>query len=281
MIYERVNWLNKGETGAKPINKTNLNQMDKGIYDLQNIELIGVEKTAPTECTTGDKYFNTTDKKIYTATADNTWGETGETPLRGILYVIISSQTSYYYDGDTLISIGGGNGGTTIPVSSTPPEDPEDGALWVDTDDEGVIVEVDQEVNSGSTNAVSNKAITNYVNDLNTYSTTETIVGYDDSQKAIYRKVFKGQLASMAIIAENVENYYGCYGCVEMDSNTYPSLPYYEYSTSGAYLSTIQYISSNNTIRFVAQKAGANVTVNVNFYIEYTKTTDVTTSKEV
>lgn len=281
MIYERVNWLNKGETGAKPINKTNLNQMDKGIYDLQNIELIGVEKTAPTECTTGDKYFNTTDKKIYTATADNTWGETGETPLRGILYVIISSQTSYYYDGDTLISIGGGNGGTTIPVSATPPENPEDGALWVDTDDEGVIVEVDQEVNSGSTNAVSNKAITNYVNDLNTYSTTETIVGYDDSQKAIYRKVFKGQLASMAIIAENIENYYGCYGCVEMASNTYPSLPYYEYSTSGAYLSTIQYISSNNTIRFVAQKAGANVTVNVNFYIEYTKTTDVPTSEEV
>ena len=136
MIYERVNWLNKGETGAKPINKTNLNQMDKGIYDLQNIELIGVEKTAPTECTTGDKYFNTTDKKIYTATADNTWGETGETPLRGILYVIISSQTSYYYDGDTLISIGGGaSGGTTIPVSATPPEDPEDGALWVDTND--------------------------------------------------------------------------------------------------------------------------------------------------
>lgn len=135
MIYERVNWLNKGETGAKPINKTNLNQMDKGIYDLQNIELIGVEKTAPTECTTGDKYFNTTDKKIYTATADNTWGETGETPLRGILYVIISSQTSYYYDGDTLISIGGGNGGTTIPVSATPPENPEDGALWVDTND--------------------------------------------------------------------------------------------------------------------------------------------------
>lgn len=136
MIYERVNWLNKGETGAKPINKTNLNQMDKGIYDLQNIELIGVEKTAPTECTTGDKYFNTTDKKIYTATSDNTWGETGETPLRGILYVIISSQTSYYYDGDTLISIGGGaSGGTSIPVSATPPEDPEDGALWVDTND--------------------------------------------------------------------------------------------------------------------------------------------------
>ncbi len=123
MIYERVNWLNKGETGAKPINKTNLNQMDKGIYDLQNIELIGVEKTAPTECTTGDKYFNTTDKKIYTATADNTWGETGETPLRGILYVVISSQTSYYYNGTTLISIGGGSGGggDTFPIGAIVP----------------------------------------------------------------------------------------------------------------------------------------------------------------
>lgn len=203
MIYERVNWLNKGETGAKPINKTNLNQMDKGIYDLQNIELIGVEKTAPTECTTGDKYFNTTDKKIYTATADNTWGETGETPLRGILYVIISSQTSYYYDGDTLISIGGGaSGGTTIPVSDTPPEDPEDGALWVDTDDEGVIVEVDQEVNSGSTNAVSNSAITNYVNGLNTYSTTETVIGTwvnsNGTKQPLYRKVITTNMPSTA-----------------------------------------------------------------------------------
>ena len=187
MIYERVNWLNKGETGAKPINKTNLNQMDKGIYDLQNIELIGVEKTAPTECTTGDKYFNTTDKKIYTATADNTWGETGETPLRGILYVIISSQTSYYYDGDTLISIGGGaSGGTSIPVSATPPENPEDGALWVDTDDEGVIVEVDQEVNSGSTNAVSNSAITNYVNGT---------------------VLFEGNLASEITLNDSLANY--------------------------------------------------------------------------
>lgn len=53
---------------------------------------------------------------------------------------------------------------TQIFQGNTPPENPEDGALWVDTNDEGVIVEVDQEVNSGSTNAVSNSAITNYVN---------------------------------------------------------------------------------------------------------------------
>lgn len=134
----------------------------------------------------------------------------------------------------------------------------------------GVVAQVSNTKSDSTTDTYS----CDYINGINKYSTEETIVGYDDNQKPVYRKVFKGSLASMTVIAENVESYYGCYGCVEMDTNTYPSLPYYEYSTSGAYLSTIQYISSNNTIRFVAQKAGANVTVNVNFYVEYTKTTD-------
>lgn len=31
MDYERINWLNEGEAGAKPINKTNLNKMDEAI----------------------------------------------------------------------------------------------------------------------------------------------------------------------------------------------------------------------------------------------------------
>lgn len=124
MAYERVNWLNKGETGAKPINKTNLNKMDKGIYDLQNVEIIAVTDTTPTECAKGEKYFNTIDNLIYTATDTNTWGETGEEALRGILYVVISSQTSYYYNGTTLISIGGGSGGAsgdTLPIGSIVP----------------------------------------------------------------------------------------------------------------------------------------------------------------
>lgn len=34
MAYQKLNWLNKGETGAIPINKTNLNHMDDGIADL-------------------------------------------------------------------------------------------------------------------------------------------------------------------------------------------------------------------------------------------------------
>lgn len=33
MAYQKLNWLNRGETGAIPINKTNLNHMDDGIVE--------------------------------------------------------------------------------------------------------------------------------------------------------------------------------------------------------------------------------------------------------
>ena len=36
MAYQKLNWLNKGETGAIPINKTNLNHMDDGIEQNSN-----------------------------------------------------------------------------------------------------------------------------------------------------------------------------------------------------------------------------------------------------
>lgn len=34
--YVPVGWKNKGESGAKPINKTNLNHMDEGITELED-----------------------------------------------------------------------------------------------------------------------------------------------------------------------------------------------------------------------------------------------------
>lgn len=52
MAYSKVGWLNSGETGAKPINKNNLNQMDNGIYENNTNKL---DKTAvKTEKTTSD-----------------------------------------------------------------------------------------------------------------------------------------------------------------------------------------------------------------------------------
>ena len=39
------------------------------------IELLTMSTTAPATCAKGDWYFNTSDSKLYKATAANTWGE--------------------------------------------------------------------------------------------------------------------------------------------------------------------------------------------------------------
>lgn len=182
-------------------------------------------------------------------------------------------------------------GGTTIPVSATPPEDPEDGALWVDTDDEGVIVEVDQEVNSGSTNAVSNKAITNYVNDLNTYSTTETVIGTwvneDGSKQPLYRKVvYLGNLpnASIKHIPHNISNlklvtkFYGTYYAADYSSQA--GIPYVVSTENQAYFS-YQIAMDINQTNIVLSTSVDRSAYKGQVTIEYTKTTDVPTSEEV
>lgn len=84
----------------------------------ENVELIAVSSTAPSECSLGDKYFNTTTNKIYTATGTDTWGTTGEDAKEGILYIVFDTQESYAYNGTTLVSVGGGSGGETLPVGT-------------------------------------------------------------------------------------------------------------------------------------------------------------------
>jgi len=69
------------------------------------VELLDVTATAPATCAKGDKYFNTGDNKIYTATAANTWGN-GATPETGKIYVNLANNMSYRWSGSTLVQIG-------------------------------------------------------------------------------------------------------------------------------------------------------------------------------
>lgn len=88
------------------------------------IELLTVSSIAPTECNIGDKYYNTTTSKIYTATATNTWARTGENPSNLYLYVDLEHKELYYFDGTRFVSYGGGSGGTggdTVPIGSIVP----------------------------------------------------------------------------------------------------------------------------------------------------------------
>ena len=123
MAYEIIGWKNKGETGAKPINRDNLRHMDNGILNLDTykaeiIPLLTVSDTAPVECERGDLYYNTTTELIYVATQPDTWSEEGTTPSIFNLYVDLSSSKLYYYDGTNFNSYGSGGGGETLPVGT-------------------------------------------------------------------------------------------------------------------------------------------------------------------
>ena len=81
------------------------------------VQLIAVTDTAPEEYETGDKYYNTTDNKIYTATS-NDWANP-QTPIENIFYIILETQNIYTYDdeNETLVSVGGGaGGGDSAPI---------------------------------------------------------------------------------------------------------------------------------------------------------------------
>lgn len=123
MAYEIIGWKNKGETGAKPINRDNLRHMDNGILNLDTYKaeitpLLTVSDTAPVECERGDLYYNTTTELIYVATQPDTWSEEGITPSTFNLYVDLSSSKLYYYDGTNFNSYGSGGGGETLPVGT-------------------------------------------------------------------------------------------------------------------------------------------------------------------
>lgn len=109
---------------STPLNSTNLNQMQDNMEDaIIPIKLVTISTSAPSSATIGDMYYNTTDNKIYTATGTNTW-DSGSTPRYDGFYVNTSDNTLFYYNGSTLIGVGGsssGIGGDTLPVGMIMP----------------------------------------------------------------------------------------------------------------------------------------------------------------
>lgn len=90
------------------------------------IELIAVSETAPATCAAGDMYFNSgsTDKKIYTATAANTWGMTGVEPEKSKIYVCTTDNKTYRWSGTVMTEIGKQHAtATTIRATGTADDD--------------------------------------------------------------------------------------------------------------------------------------------------------------
>ena len=181
------------ESGTTPVNANNLRHMDNEIQriveedipSVLDVELIAVSDTAPSEFSTGDKYYNTEDKKIYTATS-SAW-ENAETPEEGISYIVFETQTSYAWNGTDLISVGGGSGSSDIIIIGDETEATEDTKVIIE--DEDLDFQPEEIVNEES-NSTQKGYSAKYTNDRNTYSTNEVFTGkYWIDGKKIYRKV--------------------------------------------------------------------------------------------
>ncbi len=98
-------------------NETKKIEIDKFKDITKGQYLLAVSDTAPTECQAGDKYYNTTNEKIYKATGVNTWNTVGTDAELGIFYIVLNTQNIYVYNGTELVSVGGGaGGGDSTPI---------------------------------------------------------------------------------------------------------------------------------------------------------------------
>lgn len=134
------------KNGEEPyISAPNLNKLQENAEKAikgrtPTVELLTASDTAPTTCKTGDKYYNTSTNKIYTATAENTWGTTGEDPTNLDIYVDLEHTKLYYYDGTNFKSYGGGSGTKEVGYTDEELEGTEK-ILIEDGDFDGVVAD--------------------------------------------------------------------------------------------------------------------------------------------
>ena len=95
--FQKKTWTN----WVDDIDEDEMNRIEEGILGAYGVLLIAVSDTAPAYCDEGDKYYNTEDDLIYTATDVDRWGEEGETPKEGTPYIVVSERKIYLLNTNT------------------------------------------------------------------------------------------------------------------------------------------------------------------------------------
>lgn len=274
-ISELNSIVEKDYTDVLPIVDTSANETKKiSIEKLidNNVELLDVIDIAPSECSIGDKYYNTEDNLIYTAVDTDTWSSTGEQPKSGVFYIVFSKQSNYVYDGTTLVSVGGGSG-DLIMVNEEPTEDTKLQIESNDLDPQGTYI---TNTESQSTTLGYSAA---YTNARNTYSTNETFTGkYWIDGKPIYRKAI--EITDTNASASNWKEY--TYTTLGLPSTIelcmFPEA--YTQITQANKLYTESFYSNGSRVQTAPADSKVNVLGNGATYskyiiiAEYTKTTD-------
>lgn len=131
LTYENKEAINV-DTSIPAKNKCmadDMNQIKNVVNQNETKILIAISGTAPSQCTTGDLYYNSTSKKIFTATGTNTWSSTGENPTKNTIYVLFSTNASYSFDGTDLVEVGC----KEVYIGSSQPTGNE--VIWIDPDE--------------------------------------------------------------------------------------------------------------------------------------------------
>lgn len=243
--------VNSDIPAINKVNDTDMNEIKTVVNSNETKVVLAVTDTAPAQCSTGDQYYNTTTKLIYTATATDTWGSTGVTPTENTLYIEFSTQSTYAYNGTDLISVGGGTDFSSLIMVDPDVADQQTKLVIESTDLDG-----------------------NYEVNTEKYSTEETLTNkiWIDG-KPIYRKVVDfGTLpnATSKNVAHNISNLSNVVNIKgwtkRADGTTFP-LPY----ESGSQINESMALFSNNTN--ISIYCGVNRTEFTTTYIilEYTK----------
>lgn len=128
------------------------------------------------------------------------------------------------------------------------------------------------QLSNSYTDSTTDGYTANYINKLNTYSTTEQIVGYWIDGKPIYRRTFKGSYSNQATLMSNVGIIVKAYGQAII-SGLYRTIPYMELYDNQRFMATINK-NANNELKTVFMQADVSVSSSINITVEYTKTTD-------
>lgn len=278
-------------SGQTPVNATNLRKMDneiktiveQDIPSVLDVNLIAVTDVAPTECSVGDKYYNTEDNKIYEAIDTNTWDTSGEYPIEGISYVVFDTQTSYAYNGTTLISVGGGSGSEIVIGDET--EATEDTKLIIEEDDMNLDLQGSDFLNEYSESTEKGYAC-DYINDLveEVYSTDEVKTNkvWIDG-KPIYSKTINipalANSASNTDYNHNISNVDSIWcdishSFVKFSDDSVGNFQQVGALPNGGNINSVISIYSINTTKFTISIGTDRSSVSAWVTLEYTKTTD-------
>lgn len=66
------------------------------------VNLLTISNVAPAQCSTGDQYYNSKDKLIYTAIDTNQWSNNGTEPSETNMYYTLDTETKYLWNSSTL-----------------------------------------------------------------------------------------------------------------------------------------------------------------------------------